>query len=158
MDHGNFKRWRKGRWEAKSLLACTQTFYFSFRSFQKHPRAKRARERKIKDFFPHHYLLALAANKSPAIYNLSPAPDGLWRENRGSVASVALDYESARKRLGTRQHADKVSCPRATKGNRLLDPVVQTLDSAIHRINHYPADKYYGNQLLYPLDSDLSGG
>ena len=34
-------------------------------------------------------------------------------------------------------------------------PVVQTLDSAIHRINHYPADKYYGNQLRYPLDSDL---
>ena len=23
--------------------------------------------------------------------------------------------------------------------------VVQTLDSAIHRINHYPADKYWGN-------------
>ena len=37
-------------------------------------------------------------------------------------------------------------------------PVVQTLDGAIHRINHYPADKYYGNQLRYPLDSDLSGG
>ena len=37
-------------------------------------------------------------------------------------------------------------------------PVVQTLDSAIHRINHHPADKYYGNQLRYPLDSDLSGG
>ena len=37
-------------------------------------------------------------------------------------------------------------------------PVVQTLDSAIHRINHYPADKYYGNQLHYPLDRDLSGG
>ena len=37
-------------------------------------------------------------------------------------------------------------------------PVVQTLDSAIHRINHYPADNYYGNQLRYPLDSDLSGG
>ena len=39
-----------------------------------------------------------------------------------------------------------------------LAPVVQTLDSTIHRINHYPADKYYGNQLRYPLDSDLSGG
>ena len=39
-----------------------------------------------------------------------------------------------------------------------LAPVVQTLDRAIHRINHYPADKYYGNQLRYPLDSDLSGG
>ena len=38
-----------------------------------------------------------------------------------------------------------------------LAPVVQTLDSTIHRINHYPADKYYGNQLRYLLDSDLSG-
>ena len=37
-------------------------------------------------------------------------------------------------------------------------PVVQTLDNAIHRINHYPADKYYASQLRYPLDSDLSGG
>ena len=26
--------------------------------------------------------------------------------------------------------------------NTNLAPVVQTLDSAIHRINHYPADKY----------------
>ena len=32
------------------------------------------------------------------------------------------------------------------------------VDSAIHRINHYSADKYEGNQLLYPLDGDLSGG
>ena len=39
-----------------------------------------------------------------------------------------------------------------------LTPVVQTLDSAIHGINHYLANKYYGNQLRYPLDSDLSGG
>ena len=69
-----------------------------------------------------------------------------------------------------------------------LAPVVQTLDGAIHRINHYPVDRYYGNQLRYlflvvqtldsaihrikiypvhnaigfpntsPLDSDLSGG
>ena len=37
-------------------------------------------------------------------------------------------------------------------------PVVQTLDSAIHRINLYPADKYWGNQLHYPLDRDLSSG
>ena len=36
--------------------------------------------------------------------------------------------------------------------------VVETFDSAIHRINHYPADKYYRNQLHYPLDSDLSSG
>ena len=42
-----------------------------------------------------------------------------------------------------------------------LAPVVQTLDSAIHRINHYPADKYYGNQyairwiVIYPVDSAI---
>ena len=39
-----------------------------------------------------------------------------------------------------------------------LAPVVQKLDSAIHRINHYPADTYYGKQLRYQLDSDLSAG
>ena len=27
--------------------------------------------------------------------------------------------------------------------------VVQTLDSTIHRINHYPSDKYWGNWLRY---------
>ena len=32
------------------------------------------------------------------------------------------------------------------------------VDSAIHRINHSPADKYEGIQLLYPLDGDISGG
>ena len=37
-------------------------------------------------------------------------------------------------------------------------PVVQMLDSAIQWINHYPADKYLGNQLRYPLDRDLSNG
>ena len=42
--------------------------------------------------------------------------------------------------------------------NGPLAPVVQTLDNAMHRINHYPAEKYYRNQLHYPLDSDLSGG
>ena len=42
--------------------------------------------------------------------------------------------------------------------NNHLAPVVQRLDSAIHRINHYPADKYCGNQLRYSLDSVLSGG
>ena len=39
-----------------------------------------------------------------------------------------------------------------------LTAVVQTLDSAIHRINHYPVDKYEGNQLRYPLNRFLSCG
>ena len=39
-----------------------------------------------------------------------------------------------------------------------LGPVVQMLDSAIHRINHYPLDSVIGFPNTYPLDSDLSGG
>ena len=39
-------------------------------------------------------------------------------------------------------------------------PVVQTLDSAIHWINHYPADNAHVSCNTYPLvvDSDLSSG
>ena len=39
-----------------------------------------------------------------------------------------------------------------------LAPVVQKMDSAIHRINCYQVDKYWGNQFRYPVDSDLSDG
>ena len=39
-----------------------------------------------------------------------------------------------------------------------LAAVVEKLDSAIDRINHYPADKYYENQLRYPVDRDLFCG
>ena len=37
-----------------------------------------------------------------------------------------------------------------------LSPAVQTLDRAIHGINHYPVDKQYDKQLHYPMDRDLS--
>ena len=36
--------------------------------------------------------------------------------------------------------------------------VVQTLDNAIHKINHYPADSVIDFRNTYPLDSDISGG
>ena len=39
-----------------------------------------------------------------------------------------------------------------------LGPVVQTLDSAIYRINHYPTNSVIDFCNTYPLDSDLSGG
>ena len=39
-----------------------------------------------------------------------------------------------------------------------LAPVVQKVDSAIHRINHYPVDNPIGFPNTYPLDSDLSSG
>ena len=79
------------------------SFYFSFRSFGKHQRAcERARNarKKNKIFLPHPYPLALAGgNKSPSVYFLSRARDGLWRENRGSVnrlnlAEICKDLDS----------------------------------------------------------------
>ena len=40
-----------------------------------------------------------------------------------------------------------------------LAPVIQRLDNAIHRINHYPADSEVWFVKTYPLDSAiLSGG
>ena len=32
------------------------------------------------------------------------------------------------------------------------------LDIAIHRINHYPADQYWGNCAVDKVDKDLSSG
>ena len=40
----------------------------------------------------------------------------------------------------------------------VLVPVVQRLDNAIHRINHYPADSVVCFVNTFPLDSDLYGG
>ena len=37
-------------------------------------------------------------------------------------------------------------------------PIVQKVDSAIHRINHYPVDGAIGFPDTYPLDSDLFDG
>ena len=36
-------------------------------------------------------------------------------------------------------------------------PVVQKVDSAIHRINHYPLDSIIGFPNTYAVDSDLPG-
>ena len=37
-------------------------------------------------------------------------------------------------------------------------PVVQKVDNATHRINHYPADTMVCFVNTYPLDSNLYGG
>ena len=42
--------------------------------------------------------------------------------------------------------------------DKLLVPVVQTLDSSIQWINLYPVDSAIGFPNTYPLDSDLSDG
>ena len=39
-----------------------------------------------------------------------------------------------------------------------LAPVIQKVDSAIQRINHYPLNNAISFCFTYPLVSDLSGG
>ena len=97
----NFHRWWPREWKHStgnplstvswsiltSLAAVslyTDVVLFFSRSSQKHRRAS-ARERARSARKKQDYPLALAVNKSPAVYILSPALDGLWRENRGSV-------------------------------------------------------------------------
>ena len=46
----------------------------------------------------------------------------------------------------------------AGKKLKHLATVVQRLDNAIHRINHYPVDSVVCFVNTYPLDSDLSSG
>ena len=41
---------------------------------------------------------------------------------------------------------------------KYLAPVVQTMDSAIHLINHYPLDNSIGFACVYSVDSDIYGG
>ena len=52
-----------------------------------------------------------------------------------------------------------LSTPKVQKpgdqGQKNLAPVVQTLDSAIHRIKIYPLDNAIGFPNTYPLDSDI---
>ena len=59
-------------------------------------------------------------------------------------------------RDGEEETVSIVSIPHSNV--QLLARVVQTLDSAIHRINHYPADSVIDLRNTYPLDSDWSGG
>ena len=46
--------------------------------------------------------------------------------------------------------------PKLSFGLFDLAPVVQKVDSTIHRINLYPVDNTIGFSNTYPLDSDLS--
>ena len=73
----------------------------------------------------------------------------LVKKKKNSEAFRGVLFEDARKNLKSNLVLVVVL---------VLAPVVQTLDSAIHRINHYPADKYLESQLRYRVDRDLSCG
>ena len=64
--------------------------------------------------------------------------------------------------LYTQKHSVVGNIPqRVVKVKKIILPaeVVQMLDSAIHRLDHYPVDNtIIGFCTTYPLDSELSGG
>ena len=92
-------------------------------------------------------------------------PSASLRKTIGTFRSEDQgDYEyefsvlSMRIRFGGRNFLKCACSEQKTRTVVVLAPVVQRLDNAIHRINHYPADSVVCFAYTYPLDSDLSGG
>ena len=94
--------------------------------------------------------------RSTAGANAAKVGRGLsWKENRKSrmlytLISCAL--------ISARALLSLSAVGGVTQVTKVLARVVQTLDSAIHRINHYPVDSVIDFPNTYPLDSDLSAG
>ena len=74
------------------IFQCENWTHYAFRELASEACARERTRSASIFFFPHHYILALAVNKSPAVYILSPALDGLWRENRRSVNRLRNQY------------------------------------------------------------------
>ena len=82
----------------------------------------------------------------------SPELTKIFQANNllGVAASVCSQRNSIGISLSTTQQA------KGRMKSSVLDPVVQKVDSAIHRINYYPVDGAISFRNTYPLDSDLS--
>ena len=83
----------------------------------------------------------LAVSKSPAVYTLSPALDGLWRENRGSVNRL---YENKSNHFHVKGLALTLAC------SRLRDSLVRgDLESGRGRV--FPTIWEPGAGYTHPL-------
>ena len=78
---------------------------------------------------------------------------------------ILIVFETKRPKITSPLHKWRLTLARLNSAMNFLiystkmqAPVVQTSDSAIHRINLYPVDSAIGFHNTYPLDSDLSGG
>ena len=81
---------------------------------------------------------------------------------RGLMFSLLANcYSSEQISTSDTEHDEPNPCPKENTRlpgvvRVLQAPVVQKLDSAIHRIYLYPVDNAIGFPNTYPLDSDLS--
>ena len=80
----------------------------------------------------------------------------LWKYVHDTKASIISETVAKGELSNAQRITDRVI--KRSPQNRVLAPVVQTLVSAIHRINHYPADSVINFRNTYPLDNYLSGG
>ena len=80
----------------------------------------------------------------------------LWKYVDDTKASIISETVAKVELSNAQRITDRVI--KRSPQNRVLAPVVQTLVSAIHRINHYPADSVINFRNTYPLDNYLSGG
>ena len=58
------------------------------------------------------------------------------------VFSINFTYQSIKNSQAILKCSIDLKSSLVYAGLRLKAPVVQTMDSAVHRINHYPADKH----------------
>ena len=79
----------------------------------------------------------------------------LYNTKRGVKRDVQNQWKTT---FGEIQRVCILQKPMHNHRAQALAPVVQTMDSAIHRINHYRPNKHKQNHLSYPVNSDLSGG
>ena len=79
----------------------------------------------------------------------------LWKYVNDTKASIISETVAKGELSNAQRITDRVI--KRSPQNRVLAPVVQTSDSAIHRINHYPADSVIDFPNTNPLNSDLSG-
>ena len=71
---------------------------------------------------------------------------------------IRVDGRTNRKKISVNSNKTEINVDRALVLPYVLAPVVQKVDNAIHRINHYAQDSTTGFATPYPLDSDLSSG
>ena len=94
-------------------------------------------------FFTHPYPFALAVNKSPVVYILSPAAlDGIWRENRGPVKRlVCLHITSCLRCWCTRNlDASEMTCSSKNKNESHFIFILKFRSSDEHKELHVGDD------------------
>ena len=83
----------------------------------------------------------------------------LVRQGRGKPIAKPLIYNSYCELSFTHKFPTKLRREKENVPNPFgRAQVVQKLDNAIHRINRYPENNLYENQLGYPLARNLSSG